>query len=132
MRTLLLTGAAILAFGGAAHAQRVSTMTGAKLIETCTSKDARLVAACTAYVDGISDTASFYQQLRPANGSRGEKLPGYICVPGAVTGVQLRQTVVAWYGKHPDQANKLASGVVLRALDETYLCPGEPRRLQGE
>ena len=21
---------------------------------------------------------------------------------------------------------------VLRALDETYLCPGEPRRLQGE
>ncbi|MGI4952269.1 MAG: Rap1a/Tai family immunity protein [Janthinobacterium lividum] len=136
MKTLLLAGIAGLALtvsmGGAAQAQRMSNLTGAKLVELCTSKDAKLVSGCTAYIDGIADTSAFYQRLRPADGSKGEKLPGYICVPGPVTGVELRQGVINWYKSHTDQANRQASGIVLRALDEMYLCPGEQRRTQGE
>ena len=132
MKTLLLAGVAVVVLGGTAHAQRMSNLTGAKLVELCTSKDPKLVSGCTAYIDGIADTSAFYQRLRPMDGSKGEKLPGYICVPGPVTGVQLREGVVNWFKTHQDQANRQASGIVLRALDELYVCPGEPRRLQGE
>ena len=132
MRTFLLAGVAVFLLGGGAQAQRMSNLTGAKLVELCTSRDARLVEGCTAYIDGIADTAAFYQRLRPVDGSKGEKLPGYVCVPGPTTGVQLRTGVVDWYRKHTDQANRQASGIVLRALDELYVCPGEQRRLQGE
>ncbi len=81
--------------------------------------------ACTAYIDGIADSSAFYQRLRPAGRQQGRRLPGYICVPKDVTGVQLRELVVQWFRQHADQANRQASGIVLRALDETYLCPGE-------
>ena len=130
MKTTVLALTALLALAGTAHAQRFSSLSGGKLMEVCTSRDPRLVSDCTAYIDGISDTASFYQRLRPSDGSRGQQLPGYICVPSNVTGVQLRQQVVEWARRHPDQMQRQASGIVLRALDEIYLCPGEQRRIQ--
>ena len=34
-----------------------------------------------------------------------------------------------WFRKHQDQANRQASGIVLRALDDTYICPGEQHRV---
>jgi hypothetical protein len=128
LKTLLLAAVAALTLTGGAQAQRMSNLTGAKLIQLCTSKDARAVEGCTAYIDGVADTSAFFQRLRPADGSKGAKLPGYICVPGPVTGAQLRKTVVDWFGKHTDQGQRQASGIVLRALDDTYLCPGEERR----
>lgn len=131
MRTLLIA-AAVLAMAGTAHAQRLSNLTGGKLVELCTSKDARQVEGCTAYIDGIADAAGFYQRLRPIDGSKGAKLPGYVCVPTSVTGVQLRQGVIDWFRKHADQAQRQASGVVLRALDEAFVCPGEPQRMPAE
>ena len=128
MKSLLLAVIAALAFNGAAHAQRMSNLTGTTLVQMCTSKDNRAVEGCTAYIDGIADSAAFYQRLRPADGSKGAKLPGYVCVPGGATGTQLRQTVIDWFAKHKDQGQRQASGIVLRALDDTYLCPGEARR----
>ena len=50
-----------------------------------------MVEACTAYIDGVSDAASFYQFLRPMDGSKGQRLPDYVCVPGPTTGPQLRE-----------------------------------------
>ena len=94
--------------------------------------DARAVEGCTAYIDGIADASAFYQRLRPADGSKGGALPGYICVPGPTTGVQLRQAVVDWYKKHAGEGQKQASGIVLRALDETFLCLGEQRRIPAQ
>ena len=76
----------------------------------------------------MADTTAFYQRLRPADESRGPKLPAYVCIPGTVTGPQLRQAVVDWFRKHPEQATTQATGTVLRAIDDTYLCPGEARK----
>ena len=129
IKTILLAALAVAALGGTAQAQRMSNLTGQKLVELCTSKDARQVEGCTAYIDGIADTAQFYQRLRPADASKGAALPGYICVPGPTTGVQLRATIISWYRNHQDQANRQASGIVLRALDEVYVCPGEARHM---
>ena len=123
MKTLLLAGLTTLALAGTAHAQRESNLTGAKLVTLCTS-DPKSAEGCEAYIDGVADAASFYQRLRPMDGSKGGVLPDYLCVPAAITGVQLRQSVVDWYKKHDGSANMQASGIVLRALRDTYQCPG--------
>jgi hypothetical protein len=128
MKALLLGAAALLALGGAAHAQRISNITGAKLLEVCTSRDPRMAEACTAYIDGVSDAASFYQFLRPMDGAKGPRLPDYICVPGATTGPQLRDAILAWARRHPEAMRESAAQVTMRALNDTYLCPGEQRR----
>ena len=122
MRTMLLTLLALTALCGTARADRFSSISGGKLIEVCTGKDKGVVGDCTAYIDGISDTVSFYQDLRPRDASKGAVLPAYICVPTATTGVQLREAVVAWSKTHPDDLKRQASGVVLRALRDTYPC----------
>jgi hypothetical protein len=125
MRVFFAAAVVALALCGPAQAQRLSNLTGQKLAEMCAGRDARMVEACTAYIDGIADSSAFYQRLRPADGSKGAALPGYICVPGSITGIQLREAFVQWFRKHAGDARRQASGVVLRALDETYLCPGE-------
>jgi hypothetical protein len=129
MKALWLGAAALVAIGGAAQAQnRISNITGAKLAEICTNRNPAVVESCTAYIDGVSDAASFYQFLRPADGSKGQRLPDYVCVPGPTTGPQLRQTVVDWIKRHPDAARQSAAQVTMRALNDTYLCSGEQRR----
>jgi len=107
-----------LLLSGAAHAERFSAINGTKLVEICSAKDA---SDCTSYIEGISDTVSFYQRLQPANGGKG-KLLTYICVPEGVTGVQLREEVLGYAKQHPDLMGRQASGVVLRALDALYKC----------
>ena len=128
MKSLFLAIVVLAAFCGSAQAQRFSNLDGNRLMTICTSRNPQQVESCTAYVDGISDTVSFYQKLRPQDGSKGGALPAYVCVPGATTGVQLRQAVVNYAGKHRDQLSEAASGIVLRALNEAYLCSGEQRR----
>ena len=34
-----------------------------------------------------------------------------------------------WFRAHQDQGGRQASGIVLRALDDIYLCRGEQRRV---
>ena len=127
MKTALLAAVALLALAGSAHAQRFSRVSGGSLANLCTNRDPKQVEACEAYIDGISDTASFYQRLRPLDGSNGPALPAYICVPPATTGIQLRQLVVSWLGAHQDQSGREGGGVVLRALSDTYPCAGQPK-----
>lgn len=119
---LAILAAATLAGTGPAHAQRQSGKTGQMLAQLCTG-DASGIDACDAYISGIADAAYFYQELRPADGSKGARLPGYICIPPAVTGTQLRGVVVEFTRKRADQAGRAAGGVVLRALDDAYHCP---------
>lgn len=121
MKTLLLAATALIALSGAAHAQRQSGITGQKLVQLCTS-DPKSVEGCTAFIDGVADTAYFYQTLRPANGSKGGPLPAYLCVPPTTTGPQLRDIVVQFVQKKPEQSTREASGVVLRALDASFRC----------
>ena len=111
---------------GTAQAQRFSPISGAKLVEICSSRDKASIEACTAYIDGVSDSVAFYQTIRPRDGSKGPALPtdAYICVPTGTTGVQQREAVVAWAKKNPGDMNRQATGVVLRALRDTYRCAG--------
>ena len=104
---------------GTAHAERFSALNGAKLLEICQSTASE---TCVAYIEGVADTESFFQRLRPADGSKGSKLPAYTCVPEAVTGLQMRDTVVAYGKSHPEYMSRQSSGVVLRALNEAYKC----------
>lgn len=125
MRALPVALALSIAVASSAHAERFLKLTGAKLIETCTSRDKGVIGDCTAYIEGISDAISFYQVSRPADGSKGGRLPDYICVPTAVAGPQLRDTVIAYAKANPDKLGIQASGIVIRALNDKYSCPGE-------
>ena len=126
MKTLLLA-TALLSLSGAAYAQRESNITAGRLVQICGSRDPRQSEACVAYIDGVSDAAATYQRLRPADGGSGGTLPGYICITGATTGVQLRQSVVAWLQQRPNEAQKVAGAAVLSALLDVYPCnKGQP------
>ena len=120
----VLAGAALLAALAAtpAHADRYSPLSGEKLMQVCTRGSTALVGACDAYIDGVSDAITSYQAARPQDGRKGAPLPAYICVPGHLTGPQLRQTVVAWGEQHRNELNGQASAVVIRALLQTYAC----------
>lgn len=110
---------AAVSLTGAAHAERFSAINGNKLLQICTAKDP---TDCTAYIEGVSDTLSFYQKLLPADGSKGAKLPTYVCVPEAVKGTQLRETIVTYAKQNKEMLDRQASGIVLRALDGAYRC----------
>ena len=128
MRMVGLALLALVAAGGTAQAQRFSNITGGKLGDLCLSRDRNLAETCTAYLDGISDAISFYQRLQPSDGSRGGKLPDYVCVPGPTTGPQLRETFVSWLRKHDEAQRQPAAQAAMRALNDTYHCAGEPGR----
>lgn len=124
MKLFVLAAAGLLALAGTAHAQRVSNISGAKLGDICISKSSAQLEACSAYLDGISDAISFYQHLMPADGSKG-KLPDYVCVPGAITGPQLRQKYVAWLRDHSEAQKQPAAQAAMRALNDSFRCAGE-------
>ena len=128
MKVFPVAAFALLALGGTAQAQRFSNLTGARLGETCTSQNRNSQEACTAYLDGISDAISFYQRLLPADGSRGGKLPDYVCVPGPTTGPQLREAYVSWLRQHSEAQRQPAAQAAMRALNDTYVCQGEQKR----
>ena len=120
MKTLLLAATALLALSTQADAARFSAINGNKLLQICTNP--KTTTSCTAYIEGISDTMSLYQELRPQDGSKGDSLPAYVCVPTEVTGVRQRDTVVNYLKSHPDSASRQAAGVVADALREAFAC----------
>jgi hypothetical protein len=128
MRVIGLAMLGLLALGGTAQAQRFSNVTGGKLGDLCISRDRNVVEACTAYLNGISDAISFYQRTMPADGSRGGKLPDYVCVPGPTTGPQLRESYVSWLRRHPEAQRQPAAQAAVRALNDTYVCSDEQKR----
>ena len=117
--------AATVALSPAAHAQRASTVNGGVLLQICTSNDPKSIEGCEAYINGVADTASVYQRLRPADGSKGGKLPDYVCIPGPTTGHQLRQSVVEFIRRRgPQVQNRVGGVLVLDALATAYPCQG--------
>jgi hypothetical protein len=120
----ILAGAALLAALATtpAHADRYSPLSGERLVQVCTGANETLVSGCQAYIDGVSDAVTSYQASRPADGKKGAPLPAYICVPGHLTGPQLREAFVAWARQHQGELHAQASAVVIRALFQTYPC----------
>ncbi len=127
MKFLGLTLAAVVAFGGVAHAQRFSALTGGTLGNICLGDKRASTEACTAYLDGIADAIGFYQRLMPRDGARG-KLPDYVCIPVTVTGVQLRTAYIGWLRQHAEAQREPAAQAAMRALNDSFLCEGEQRR----
>jgi hypothetical protein len=124
MRSFLLASLAALTFGGVAHAQnaRESGLTGQTLVKLCTPNDAKSLEGCEAYINGVADSAFFYQTLRPANGSKGPPLPGYICIPYNTPSRELRDKILGFIKDKADQGDRAAGGVILTALKAAYPC----------
>ena len=133
MMKLVLATAALLAGFAAAepvHAQgmqgqqteRYTPISGQALMQLCTGRDPARVRECDAYIDGVSDTITSYQAGRPENGSKGQALPAYACVPGPLTGPQLRGAVVNWARQNQGELQRQASVIVIRALLATFPC----------
>lgn len=121
MRPLLILGATLplLATSLPAAAQRTSRVDGNKLAQICTSKTG--VAGCEAYISGVSDTITLYQKVGPqSHGTM--KVPAAVCVPGQVTGAQLREVVVTWLRQNPADRGRQAAQLVYRALRDKYPC----------
>ena len=128
MRAFLLAGIALAALCGTARADRESNITAQQLAQICANRDPKWAEACTAYIDGVSDTITFYQSLVPQDGSGGGRLPSYVCVPGPTTGPQLRQVFLDWSAQNPGAMRSKAIVAVALALRDKFRCPAESRR----
>lgn len=92
----------------AAHAQRVSNVTGRLLMSACTGKQADI---CDAYVDGFSDAIA-------AEG-RDHALA---CIPRTSTGTELRDVLITYLRSHPEAQSLKASTIATKALAAAYPC----------
>jgi anaerobic selenocysteine-containing dehydrogenase len=110
------------ALAPAQETERYTPISGATLMRLCTGRDAARVRECEAYIAGVSDSVTSYQAARPENGSKGQPLPSYICVPGRLTGPQLRDAVADWARQNSNELQRQASVVVIRALLEKFPC----------
>ena len=124
MMKLALAGAALIGALAAvpAHAARYSPLSGESLVRACTGGNEARVSECQAYIDGVSDTITSYQASRPEDGSKGAPLPAYICVPGRLTGPQLREEVISWLRQNQSGLRVQASVDVIRAFRALYPC----------
>jgi hypothetical protein len=112
IKTRILSGIAlILILAGTEQAQANSFKTGNDLLQYC--EDASQ-PVCTAYIMGVVDSISVYQQVTSA--------PKFACVPTHVTAGQVRDIVVRYLKAHPQDRHLTASGEVIMALKEVWPC----------
>ncbi|WP_255326241.1 Rap1a/Tai family immunity protein [Sphingobium sp. EM0848] len=111
--------AAIIAFGGttalpvAAPAQTYMFETGTTLLAKCRNKAPEYALACTAYIVGAVDGIKkdvFIGRAKPN------------CWPAQLDSVKVRDIVIAYLTRYPDQRKAPASVLVSVALNEQYPC----------
>jgi hypothetical protein len=103
-------GLAILAavlISGAAQAQRISKVNGSKLLGFCS---AGRTVDCDAYLSGVAD--AYAEQGKMAG----------ICIPQAVTGVQMRLVVTKYLHDHPQELELPAGQVATHAFAGAFAC----------
>ncbi len=127
MGFILALGIASLLAGHTAQAQRISTVSGEDLARSC-AKQSRF-AACSAYLAGITDGASWSQSFGLLLGSAPS--PAF-CVPAQVNGVQIRSLVVGWLAGHDVALTQPAGRGVFQALHDNYTCPSGVAGLYSE
>ena len=105
----IATAAALTALlSTGAHAQRLSKVSGAKLMGIC---NAGRSTDCDAYLSGVAD----------AIGAAGrDHAPA--CIPDAVTGVQLREVVKKFLRDHPQDMQQPAGELVTHAFAADFPC----------
>ncbi len=105
----------------AAHAQRVSNVTGANLLGHCTSAQFSQVQNCEAYLDGVADTFAGMMKFGPKD-PQGKPLAASICIPAKVTGRDLRLLVIHGLQQEPALQSRQAVEAVQPILHHAYPC----------
>lgn len=119
-RPVLLAALAVsgLLAGPAAHAQRMSKLSGGKLAQICASSKGKEV--CEGYISGVADgIAGIEHQTDRADATA---FKGATCIPNDTTVAALRSTVVDYLRAHPDMAGKPAAVPTYESLHAAYPC----------
>ena len=119
---VLLASLVALAAPNAGAQERYTPISGERLLRMCTAREGGQARECDVYISAVSDAITSYQAARPQNGSKGQPLPDYACVPGKLTGPQLRDAVVQWGRQNQGDLRQQASVIVIRALMQTFPC----------
>ncbi|QDH17842.1 Rap1a/Tai family immunity protein [Swingsia samuiensis] len=104
----------------AAHAQRVSKVTGTTLGKMCSSDKVTGTSLCDAYLAGIMDSEVWSKKYDTYKDDAGA--PVAFCVPTSETAPQIRSKVVSWLHSHNDALTQPAGKAAYRALHDTYAC----------
>jgi len=99
--------AACLMACGAAHAQRTSKVNGSRLLTMCS---AGRTVECDAYLSGVADTYATAGKV------------GGVCIPLAVTGVQLRLVATKYMHDHPQDLELPAGEIARHAFIGAFPC----------
>ncbi len=110
--------AAVLLAAGTADAQRVSRLTGTKLLGACQNPKGKLI--CEGYISGVADgIAGAEKNMTP---DQGHSFAGATCIPNDTTADQLHATVVDYLKAHSDDLAKPAAIPTFDALHAAYPC----------
>jgi hypothetical protein len=90
-----------------AEAQRVSTITGNRLMMLCHTADS---TGCDAYLAGVADAIAE------------EPPPHLACIPSVVTTQQLRAVVLKLLHDEPDKRALPAAEIVVHAYGKAFAC----------
>jgi len=117
--------AALLLSPLAAHAQRMSKITGGELLSICSASQFSnaKVQNCEAYLDGVADTVAGFMRFGPKD-AHGKPLENEICIPPAVTAKDLRLGVIKALHQQPNLQARLAVEAVHRIFHQIYPCNG--------
>lgn len=118
MRTTAIVLAALTLAAPLAHAQRISRLTGEKLLEACSSPKGKLI--CEAYISGVGDGIAGSEKNMTR--AQGQDFAGATCIPNDTTANQLHQTVVSYLRAHPEAGAKPAAISTFAALHDAYPC----------
>ena len=104
-----------------AHAQRISRLTGEKLLEACSSAKGKLI--CEGYISGVADGIAGAEKHMTKE--QGQAFAGATCIPDATSANQLHQTVVSYLRAHPEAGSKPAVVPTYDALHDAYPCKSQ-------
>jgi hypothetical protein len=110
----LFASVLLLLVSASAHAQRISTMTGNDLLESCGSAGHFGQAFCLGYVAGVTDL----------DGPDGSAFPERrrSCVAENVSNGQVRDVVVKYLKDHPEERHIQASILIVKAMAQAFPC----------
>ncbi len=118
IRTAALALAALTLAAPLAHAQRISRLTGEKLLEACSSAKGKLI--CEGYISGVADGIAGAEKHMTRE--QGQGFAGATCIPNETSANQLHQTVVSYLRAHADAGPKPAAVSTFDALHDAYPC----------
>lgn len=127
MKTFIMAG--LLSFGlwiGLPKPVHASFIDGHTLYQWCSATQTdplylRYDSSCRTYILGVHDALDLAGNiLTTANG--GEETIRFLCVSDDVSPSRLRELVLAYSDKYPDEKEKAASTLVLAALYPEFPC----------